>query len=95
MIKDLVEGDGAKKQVVEQDSLLYVKNLELFLKDSVVVALKQKDENCIATQKNHDKMKEEFTATIDLQTKELKALKRKRNGWRALAGILVLSLILK
>lgn len=95
MIKDLVEGDGARKQVELQDSVLTEKNKQLSAKDSIVNVYRKKD---IVYQSTFSEY-----ATIDsLNQRSIQSLKakvakykRQRNVFRVFVGVLLIGLAIK
>ena len=95
MIKDLVEGDGARKQLVLQDSLITEKNKQISAKDSIVNVYRKKD---IAYQSTFSEY-----ATIDsLNQRSIESLKfkvakykRQRNAFRIFVGVLLIGLAIK
>lgn len=95
MIKDLVEGDGVKKQVEQQDSLLTEKNKQLSLKDSVVATYQQRDINYQATIEEFGKIEENHQRTIQSLNARVGKYKRQRNVFRGFCVALIIGLIAK
>jgi hypothetical protein len=95
MIKDLVEGDGVKKQVVQQDSLIAEKNKELSLKDSTVSIYQERDRVYQATIEEFNNIETVNQKTIETLKLRVDKYKRQRNIFRAFCGALLIGIIIK
>jgi hypothetical protein len=95
MIKDLVNGDGVKKQVVEQDSLLSEKNKQLSLKDSLVYTYQRRDTVYQATIEEFNRIDDMNQRTIQNLNAKVQSYKRKRNVFRAFCAILLVGIAIK
>lgn len=95
MIKDLVDGDGAKKQVVEQDSLIQEQGKQLQLKDSMVVTYAKRDTVLQATINEYSNIEALNEKTIQSLNQKASKLKRQRNAFRIFCGILLLAIAVK
>lgn len=95
MIKDLVEGDGVKKQVVQQDSLLLEKNRELSLKDSVVMAYQKRDTVFQATIDEFNNIETLNQKTIESLNLKVTKFKKQRNAFRAFCALLLIGIAVK
>lgn len=94
VIKDLVEGDGNKIELVELNKILGLTEDKVKLKDSVITTLDTKVVNLqtiIATKEEQFKLQEELSKKLH---KELKAEKRKTFLYKLGTGVGAVATIL-
>jgi len=94
VIKDLLEGDGNKSQLIELKKILDLNTKKLQLKDSVVGTLNNKVLNLqsiILTKDEQFKLQQELSKKL---TRELKAEKRKTFLYKVGAGVGVVASVL-
>lgn len=93
MIKDLVEGDGAKQLVVMQDSTINDLNTKINFKTSELNTWEKKYRACEATSNEYANLDSLNQRTIQALKHDIKKVKRQRNATLAFLGAAIFGIL--
>lgn len=93
MVQDIVTGDGAKKTVVEQDSIIREQKTIISHNDSIVRAWKYKYITCQSTVDEYIQMDAVNQSTINAWKRKYTKIKKQRNAIIAFAVVSIAGVI--
>ena len=93
MVQDIVMGDGAKKTIVEQDSIIHEQKTIISYNDSIVRAWKYKYITCQSTVDEYIQMDAVNQSTINAWKRKYTKIKKQRNAVIAFAIMSVVGVI--
>jgi len=93
MVQDIVIGDGAKKTVIEQDSIIREQKIIISHNDSIVRAWKNKYITCQSTVDEYTQMDIVNQSTINAWKRKYTKIKKQRNAIIAFAVVSIAGVI--
>lgn len=95
MVKDLVQADGDREQLVILNETLVKRDAYIAKQDSLTAVYKKRLASCEATMDEYSKIDDTNQKSIQSLTRINAKYKRQRNAFKILAGILLVGIAIK